>query len=215
MERGRMAPGFFLIVHDPLSGKARIAPDLLRCGVVGTQVADLVIGGRLTLADDRLVVTRHDTFGLDEPARYVLDCVAHEPDGYTVRAWSGVLGEILVEMVARRLTADSVLRRESGRGRLGRRRDRHPAVDLARARQPGADLAAMLREPHTFTLPGAFTAALLQTLGIDDVLEPDVDRARLTSLATQAVGHLPGSLAALRSGLVETASATTTPSGQR
>lgn len=204
MERGRMAPGFFLIALDPVSGKVRIAPELLRCGLVGTQVADLVIGGRLTLADDRLVLTRHDTFGLDEPARYVLDCVAHEPDGYTVRAWNGVLGEVLVDMVARRLTADSVLRRESARSRLGHRRDRHPAVDLARARAPGADLAGMVREPHTFTLPGAFTAAVLVALGIDDVLEPDVDRAQLSSLAAQITGYLPGSLATLRSGLVET-----------
>ncbi|RZT85053.1 Golgi phosphoprotein 3 GPP34 [Pseudonocardia sediminis] len=207
MERGRMAPGFFLIVHDTASGKVRVAPELLRLGLVGTQVADLVIGGRLTLADDRIVVTRNDAVGLDEPARYVLDCVAHEPEGYTVRAWAGVLGEILHDMVARRLTTDGILRRDSARGRLGRRRDRHPAVDPERARQPGTELAAMVLDPHTFTLPGAFTAAVLDTLGADDVLEPDVDRARLASIATQATGYLPGSLASLRSGLGETVAA--------
>lgn len=206
MERGLMAPGFFLIVHDPHSGKIGVDPELLRCGIVGTQVADLVIGGRLTVADDRIVVTRDDAVGLDEPARYVLDCVAHEPQGYTVAEWAGVLGEVLLDMVARRLTADGVVRRESARARLGRRRDRHPALDLERARQPRAELAAMVHSPHTFTLPGAFTAAVLDTLGIDDVLEPDVDSAQLTSIATRATDHLPGSLTALRSGLLEAVS---------
>ncbi len=206
MERGRMAPGFFLIVHDPHSGKVRVARELLCWGIVGAQVADLVIGGRLTLADDRIVVTRHDAAGLDEPARYVLDCVAHEPEGYTVRAWAGVLGGVVLDMVTDRLTSEGVVRRESGR--FGLRRDRYPAVDLERARRPRTELTGMVRAPHTFTLPGAFTAAVLDTLGIDDVLEPDVGRAQLTSLAAQAADHLPGSLAALRDGLVETVSAT-------
>lgn len=207
MERGLMAPGFFLIVHDPHSGKVRVPPELLRHGIVGAQIADLVIGGRLTIADDRIVVTRNDPAGLNEPARYVLDCIAGEPVGFTVREWTGVLGEVLLDMVANRLAVDGVVRRESARARFGRRRDRHPAVDLDRARQPRADLAAMVLRPQTFTLPGAFTVAVLGTLGIDDVLEPEVDRARLASIATQATDHLPGSLGALRSGLVETISA--------
>lgn len=207
MERGQMATGFFLVVHDEFTGKPRISPDLLLCGLVGAQVADLVIGGRLTMTGDRVSVVRPEVSGLDDLGAFVLDSVAQEPQERPVRSWNGALGEVLHDRTVGRLIDDQVLRKEIGRGLLRTRRARYPAVDLVRARRPAVDLRGMFEDPRRFTLSGAFIASMLATLEVDAVLEPDVGRARVRSIATQAAEHLPGSLSRLRAGLAGTVTA--------
>lgn len=207
MERGQMATGFFLVVHDEFTGKPLISPDLLLCGLVGAQIADLVIGGRLTMSGDRVTVVRAEVSGLDELATFVLDSVSHESESHTVRSWNDALGEILYDLTVGRLTADQILRRETSRGLLGKRKSRYPAVDLVRARRPTVELREMFDDPRRFTLPGAFLAAMLATLEVDAVMEPEVERTRLRSIAGQAAEHLPGSLSQLRAGLADTVAA--------
>ena len=207
MERGRMTTGFFLIAHDEFSGKARVNPDLLQCGLVGAQIADLVIGGRLTMSGDRVTVVDPNVNGLDEMATLVLDSVAHDRETHTVRVWNDVLGAMLVDLTTSRLVADEVLRRDAGRRMLGRKRERFPAADLVSARRPELELREMFTDPAKFTLPGAFTAAMIDTLGLDALFEPHVERSMVRSIAAQAAEHLPGSLSQLRSGLAATVSA--------
>lgn len=206
MERGQMATGFFLIAHDEFSGKPRINPELLLCGVLGAQIADLVIGGRLTMSGDRVTVVDPDATELDEMGTLVLDSVAHARETHTVRVWNDVLNQMLLDLTAGRLVADRVVRKESGRGLLGRRRERYPAVDLVRARRPELELREMFADPARFTLPGAFTATMIDTLGAETLLEPGVERSVVRSVAGQAAEHLPGSLSQLRSGLAATVS---------
>ena len=207
MERGQMATGFFLVAHDEFTGKPRISQDLLLCGLVGAQIADLVIGGRLTMAGDRVAVAHREVSGLDELGTFVLDSVVHEPDAHTVRSWNDALGEILHDLTVARLTADQVLRTETSRSLLGKRKTRYPAVDLVRARKPTVELREMFQDPGRFNLPGAFVASMLSTLEVETVLEPDTDRATVRSVAAQAAEHLPGSLSQLRAGLAETVAA--------
>ncbi|MDN5915003.1 MAG: GPP34 family phosphoprotein [Pseudonocardia sp.] len=202
-----MTTGFFLIAHDEFSGKVRIHPDLLLCGLVGAQIADLVIGGRLTMSGDRVTVVDPDVAGLDEMATLVLDSVAHDRETHTVRAWNDVLNQLLLDLTTSRLVADRILRKESARSLLGRRREHYPALDLVRARHPELELRAMFTDPATFTLPGAFTAAMIDTLGLDTLLEPGIERSVVRSIAGQAAEHLPGSLSQLRSGLAASVSA--------
>lgn len=199
-----MATSFFLVVHDEFTGKPLISQDLLLCGLVGAQIADLVVGGRLTMAGDRVAVVRSEVSGLDEMGTFVLDSVAHEPEGHTVRSWNDALGEILYDLAVGRLTADQVLRKETSRGLLGKRKARYPAVDLVRARRPTVELREMFDDPRRFNLTGAFLAAMLATLEVDGVLEPDIERGRFRSIAGQAAEHLPGSLSQLRAGLADT-----------
>ncbi len=207
MERGQMATGFFLVVHDEFTGKPRISPDLVLCGLVGAQIADLVIGGRLTMSGDRVAVVRPEVSGLDELGTFVLDSVVHEPDAHTVRSWNDALGEILHDLTVGRLAADGVLRKEVSRGLLGKRKARYPAVDLVRARRPTVELREMFADPRRFNLPGAFLAALLSTLEVDTVLEPEIERSQVRSISGQAAEHLPGSLSQLRAGLADTVAA--------
>lgn len=207
MERGRMTTGFFLIAHDEFSGKVRVNPDLLQCGLVGAQIADLVIGGRLTMSGDRVTVVDPTVTGLDEMATLVLDSVAHDREIHTVRVWNDVLGTMLLDLTTSRLVADGVLRRDGGRGMLGRKRERFPAVDLVAARRPELELRAMFTDPATFTLPGAFAASMIDALGLGALFEPHVERSVVRSIAGQAAEHLPGSLSQLRSGVAATVSA--------
>lgn len=207
MERGQMATGFFLVVHDEFTGKPRISPDLLLCGLVGTQIADLVIGGKLTMSGDRVSVVQPEVSGLDELGTFVLDSVAHEPEAHTVRSWNDALGEILHDLTVGRLTADHVLRKETTRGLIGKRKSRYPAVDLVRARRPTVELREMFDDPSRFNLPGAFIAAMVATLEVDTVLEPEIDRGKVRSIAAQAAEHLPGSLSQLRAGVADTVAA--------
>lgn len=207
MERGRMATGFFLIVHDEFTGKARVNPELLRCGLVGAQIADLVVQGRLTMSGDRVTVVDRSVAGLDEMGTLVLDSVVHESETHTVRAWNDALGTLLLDLTTGRLVADRVLRRESVRSLFGRGSHRYPALDLVAARQPTLALREMVGDPTTFTLPGAFTLTMIETLGVGAALEPELDRTTVRSIAEQATDHLPGSLSQLRSGLAAAVSA--------
>ncbi|TCK25139.1 Golgi phosphoprotein 3 GPP34 [Pseudonocardia endophytica] len=207
MERGQMATGFFLVVHDEFTGKPRISSDLLLCGLVGAQIADLVVGGRLTMSGDRVALVRPEVSGLDELGTFVLDSVSHEPEAHTVRSWNDALGEILHDLTVGRLTADQVLRKETSRGLLGKRKARYPAVDLVRARRPTVELREMFDDPRRFNLPGAFIASMLSTLEVEAVLEPEIDRGTVRTIAAQAAEHLPGSLSQLRAGLADTVAA--------
>src|SRR5215213_3200633 len=57
MDRHWLAADFFLIAHDEFSGKLRISLELLCCGLVGGQLADLIVANRLAVQGGRLLVT--------------------------------------------------------------------------------------------------------------------------------------------------------------
>ncbi|MEU6697897.1 GPP34 family phosphoprotein [Pseudonocardia sp. NPDC046786] len=210
MKQGALATGFFLIAYDEPGGRPGLAPDLLACGLVGAQLGDLVTAGALTVdEEDRVVATRGT--GDPEPtgraATLVLDSVAHEARAHPVRAWADVLGEPLLGAVRDELVRQGVLVAETGRSLLGRRRDRLAVSDRSAAHGPGLALRDMVRRPGTCTLHGAFTLALVSALGVERLLEPEIDRARVRDLARDAVVHLPAPLARLHSGVAAAAAA--------
>lgn len=200
MESDQMATGLFLIAHDEFTGKLRISPDLLGCGLVGAQLAELVMAGRLAVEDNRVVPAGARGSGQDEIGAFVVDSVQRQPARHTVRAWTETFAPVLHELVSRRLVDLGVVRREQGRGVLRRRTDRFPAVDLLKAARPRVRLEAMLRNPRELDLKGGFTAALVWTLGIDAVLDPDIDRAAARDLVGHIVDNLPTDLRALLNG---------------
>lgn len=215
MEQGALANGLFLIAYDESAGRSGLAPDLLACGLVGAQLADLVTAGTLTIdAGDRVLATRSGsaavagpTTGEGEAATLVLDSIAHEPRSHPVRAWIDALGGPLLEVVRNDLVQRGVLVQASGRSVLGRRRPRLAVADAAAAHAPAAALRSMVRNPGTFTLHGVVTLVLLAALGVERLLEPEVDRATARALARDAAPHLPESIDRLRRGLAETAAA--------
>lgn len=207
MEQGALAKGLFLIAYDEAVGRPGLAQDLLACGLVGAQIADLVTAGLVTVdGQDRVVGVRSGRTAPDhESATLVLDSIAHEPRQHTVRAWIDALGGALLDAVRTDLVRDGVLVETTERGLLGRRRTRLSVRDVSAALRPEATLQSMIRSPGTFTLPGAITLVLLSALGVERLLEPGVDRATARTLAEDAVTHLPAPIDRLRRGLAETA----------
>ncbi|WP_214405843.1 GOLPH3/VPS74 family protein [Pseudonocardia lacus] len=194
MERDELAAGFFLIAHDEFSGKLRINRERLGYGLVAAELAQLLVAGRIALADARVVLT--DSYALEpnEVDGYVLDTVQRHVSVRSVRAWTDSLAEPLYDLISRRLEQLGVVRRESGGGLVRRKPDRFPGVDLLAAARPRMRLERMIRSPREIDLPGAFTASLLWTLGVEGVLDPEIDRGAARELVRQVNEHLPADL---------------------
>ncbi|MBC8093830.1 MAG: GPP34 family phosphoprotein [Pseudonocardia sp.] len=203
MSDERLSDNFFLIVHDEFTGKLRVSHDLLECGLVVAQVAELISVGRLGMVGDRVLVRDPGSgaaAGVDEISAFVVDSVGRQSRPHSVRTWIETLGSPLFELVARRLMDRGVLRRESGRGLLMRRPDRFPAVNLLAAARPQIRLEHMLTTPTEFDLAGAVTASVINVLGIGNVLDPTLDRAATKAVIDRLHGHLPSQLRMLLKG---------------
>lgn len=207
MNRDHLAEGLFLIVHNEFTGKLGISPQLLGCGLVAAQLADLMIAGRLTMSGARVVVAGARGTGRDEIAAFVVESIERQTTAHTVRAWTETLADVLFELVARRLIDAGIVRREPGRGMIRRRPDRFPALNLLKAAGPRIRLEHMYRRPVEFDLPGAFCGALVGALGVHSVLDPELDRTMIRELSTGLAQRLPTDLAALLTGVNEAVSA--------
>ena len=202
-----MAAAFLLLVHDEFSGRPRCSADLLRCGLVGAQLAELVIAGRMGVAEGRLHPLDADPLGNARPAaEYVMECVLAQPRHHTVRTWTDNLGEPLHEMVVTELVDDGVIRRESGG--FGRRRtERYPALDLLRAAAPKARFERMITTPRELDLAGAFTIAMVWALGVEAVLDARAERGG-AELVERIRARMPVTLRELLDGIGSSAAAT-------
>jgi Golgi phosphoprotein 3 (GPP34) len=207
MSRESMPAAFLLLVHDEFSGRPRCSADLLRCGLVGAQLAELVIGGRVGVADGRLHPLDADPIGNSRPApEYVMECVLGQPRQHTVRTWTENLGEPLHEMIVTELVDDGIIRRESGG--FGRRRaERYPALNLLRAAAPKARIERMITAPRELDLAGAFTIAMIWALGIEAVLDTRAERGG-ADLVERIRARMPGPLRDLLDGIASSAAAT-------
>jgi hypothetical protein len=198
----------FLILHDPFSGKPLIGHDLLKCGLVATELADLIIGARIGIENDRIVVADTRSAGIDEVGAFVVESIQRQPTAHTVRSWVEAFADVLYDLVARGLQDDRVVRRVAGGRRLTRRSpDRFPAVDLMRASGPRLRLEHMLRRPRDRDVPGGALAAILGALEVERVLDIDRDRAAVKAAVADATDALPIDLANLVAGVRDSVSA--------
>lgn len=210
METEQWSEEFFLIAHNEFTGRPHINRDLLGCGLVAAQFAQLVASRRLSVVDGRVAAPPEtdsaaggaralDTEAQDIDA-YVIESVQRQPSGHTVRTWTTSLADVLHELLGRRLVEAGVVRREQGGGLLRRRPDRFPSVDLLRAARPRLRLENMLRRPRELDLQNGFTAALVWALGVDGVLDPELDRAEARELVDEIGERLPADLQELLAG---------------
>ena len=202
MDRHWLATDFFLIAHDEFSGKLRISLELLCCGLVGGQLADLIVANRLAVEGGRVLVTDDRSEARDEVGDYVVESISRQTSTHSVRVWVETLQEVLYELIGRRLINDGVVRREQGGRQLMRRRpDRFPATDLLAAARPRLRLEHMLRTPQEFDLPGAILAVLVGAVGVETVLDPEIDRTAARELMTRLEENFPADLRALIEGV--------------
>lgn len=207
MSRQPLAIAFFLLVHDPFSGKLQISEDMLGCGLAGAQLGDLMIAGRLQMVGGRVTAVDAGGAGADEIADFVVDSIVRQPETHVVRTWTENLGPLLVELVARDVVASGLLRRETGGGLLRRKVDRFPAVDLLKAAAPKVRLEHSLRNPQELDLALGFLATLVWALGVDRILDPNLDRSAARELIDELLAHLPPTLGELVEGVRSAASA--------
>jgi hypothetical protein len=200
MERDELAAGFFLIAHDEFSGKLRIGRDRLGPGLVAAELAQLLIAGRIAIADGRVVLTDSYAAEPNDVDRYVLDSVQRHQSVRAVRAWVDSLAEPLYELIAQRLQDLGIVRREAGGGLVRRRPDRFTGVDLLTAARPRMRLERMIRSPADLDLPGAFTLTLLWALGAEAALDPEIDKAAARELVQQIEEQLPADLHSVLAG---------------
>ena len=201
MDRPRLATDLFLVAHDEFSGRLRVSADLLGCGLVGALLAELVAADRVVVESGRVLSTDALADGTDELGDYVVDAIRRQDTTHTVRAWVDVLRDVLPGLVADRLVDEGVVRREEGGRLLRRRPDRFPASDLLAASRPRLRLAQMVRSPQEFDLAGAMLAVLLGALGVESVLEPDLDRYALRDIVHRLEENLPADLRAVFQGV--------------
>jgi hypothetical protein len=199
-----LAVDFFLIAHDPFDdGRLAIGAEILGCGLVGAELADLIMAHRLWVDGDDFVTGAETGAPFDEIDNYVLEAVHVQKAVHAVRSWIEPLQDGLYALVSERLVTSGVLRQERGTRRLGRGRqpDRFPPVDLLAALRPRQQLADLLRAPQNLTLSAGVLAALLGVLGVDGLLSPDLDRSTMRELLTEIEQNLPTDLRAVCNGI--------------
>jgi hypothetical protein len=130
---GLVADDLYLMGHHEVSGKPYVQPRALGTGLAGALLAELMLGGSISLRHDGAVVPARILPG-DELARQVLDQIAGEHEPYPVRDWLLYLARTAAEDVARRLERSGYVRRSGGRG--WRHRGRWVPVDADWAFSP-------------------------------------------------------------------------------
>lgn len=190
----------FLILHDPFTGRATIGAAPLRCALVGAQLADLVLAGRLAVADRRVVLTSARREATDEAAAFTIEAIAAQDRPRPVATWVEALSGPLVEMVAARVVGAGIVGR-GGRGLFGRGAERFPARDLLTCARPRVRLEHMLRHPRGFDRPTAACAAVLGAVGAERVLDVDGSRTVVRDGLAAARAMLPAELGELVDGL--------------
>lgn len=191
-----LAVDFFLIAHDPFdNGRLAISTELLGAGLVAAELADLILARRLGVEDDILVVTNPGG-QLDDVDDYVIEAVGGQDSVHPVRTWIEPLQDGLYALVARKLVASGIVRRQQSARRIGRGRapDRFPANDLLAACRPQQQLEEALRAPRDLTLPDGMLAALVGVLGIEGQLNLAVERPILRELLAEVEQYLPTDL---------------------
>jgi Golgi phosphoprotein 3 (GPP34) len=198
-----LAVDFFLLAHDPFDdGRLAIGTEILGCGLVGAELADLVLMRRLRIDGDDVMLTEAGG-PPDEVDDYVLEAVGSQDAVHPVRAWIEPLQDGLYALIGDRVVASGILRREQGTRRIGRGRqpDRFPAVDLLAACAPQQRLEQLLRSPKDLTLARGVLAALLGVLGVDRLLTSEVDRTTVREVLGEIEQYLPIDLRAVCDGV--------------
>lgn len=203
MANFELAEQFFLIGHDEFSGKPAVSNELVEAGLVGALFGELIIDGRLTIKDGRVVIVDREPAdgGL---ADRLVRTVDQQSANHRVRTWAEQLGPDAYQIIADRLVARGTLRRERGRKVFGASAERYPAVDTYDAARPRLMLNHVIRHREEMNLDQAVLAALLTAVGVEPVLGLDMNRELLRNVINSLLNAMPSPLQELMTGIDET-----------
>ncbi|MCW6010528.1 GPP34 family phosphoprotein [Micromonospora sp. CPCC 205371] len=188
-----LADELFLVGHDEYTGKPTGNAGVLASALAGAVLGELLLDGRLTIVEGGVAVQAARAYG-EKATDAVLGEVCRQGDRRPVRHWVGYLRGDVRDVVARRLVATGLVRREQPRGLARRGHTRYPAYDPQRYAEPRRRLAQALAGQGPMDAQLAALAALAGIAG----LVPDPTRVR---------ENLPWVLRDLVSGVDEAVSA--------
>ena len=189
MDKLALTDEFFLIGHDEYSGKSLISGEVLDTGLAGGVLGELLLTGRITLVDGRVVIRDQHPYGENVTDAACAE-IRRKGGPYPVRSWIEYLRAQVREMIARRLIAADLVRREQGRS-MFRSIVRFPAADPITAAAPQVRLRYMLERPHLLDHQAALLAALVRTCALEHVLVLDIRPQQDGDLIARATTLLP------------------------
>lgn len=169
----KLAARLFLILHDAFSGRCAVSPTALRCALVGAELAELILGGRVAMENDVVVPGRSTASSGDGIDAFVMDSIGRQADSYGVPIWLSAIGDALQVLVADRLVGAGIVAHTT---RFFGRVHCYPATDLLASAGPRVRLEHMVRHPEDGDTPGALCAALLAAVGARRVVNVDGPR---------------------------------------
>ncbi|MEV6913075.1 GPP34 family phosphoprotein [Amycolatopsis sp. NPDC051071] len=199
MRRLTLVDSLFFLAHDEFTGKPALRRTGLGIGMAGSALCDLLLAERITVERKRIRPLSRRRIGHPVLDRVFSEILA-EREWHTAREWVTHLRQDVGETVADNLLTAGVINRETDRV-LMRKNHRYPPRDLllstaARSKARAAVLGTERPEPHSICL-----ALLAWTVGLDDLCEPELDRAGLRAWAEATHRDLPRALAELISGI--------------
>jgi hypothetical protein len=142
-----LANELFLVAHDPYSGRAHAGPKVVDTGLAGAVLGELVLSGRLLIADDSRIYLP-DARPSGEPVTdAAIVRVAEQVAPHPAQAWVEYLRDHTRDAVVTRMLRAGIIQQPRPRGML-RNSMLYPAAD------PLSATSALLRLRHLLDHPG-------------------------------------------------------------
>ena len=202
MRRLTLVDSFFFLGHDEFTGRPVLSRTSLGIGLAGAALCDLLFTDRITVETGKVRAIATRPPGIPT-ADHVFSEIVSETGTYRVRDWVDHLRAELPSIAADNLVALGLVRRTP---RL-LRRFRYPPEDLlvstaARSKARAAVFAIDRPDPHAACL-----ALLAWTAGVDDLCEPELDRARVRAWMEDTHHAMPRRIADVIAGVAAVAAA--------
>lgn len=186
----KSATKLFLILHDSFSGRPVVRQSAIKRGIIGAELADLIIAGRIGMENDRIVLADEGRRAADYLSTFMLESIRSQPDAYTVPVWVATLANRLFDLLASLLVNERVVRRVPG-SRLRRTADRFLPEDLLAAAGPRVRLEHDLANSAELDLPTQVVAALIGAIGAARTIDTDEGRGLARRRIEEITSNLP------------------------
>src|ERR1700754_268330 len=189
-----LADELFMVGHNEYTGKTVINQEMLDAGLAGAALAELILQRRITVVAGRVTVDDPRPWG-DPVTDVVLREIHSRGSEFVPRAWVEHLRSNVGEVVAQRVVAAGMVRRDEQRSGLSRKLTvRYPAVNALTATRPLVRLSYYLQRPAQIDAQTATLAALVKAVGLEQRIMLEWTRQEVGACVTAIVVRLPAPL---------------------
>lgn len=189
-----LADELFMVGHNEYTGKTVINAEMLDAGLAGAALAELILQRRVTVVAGKVAVDDPRPWG-DPVTDVVLREIHSRGSEFVPRAWVEHLRGNVGEVVAQRVVAAGMIRRDEQRSGLSRKLTvRYPAVNALTATRPLVRLSYYLQRPAQIDAQTATLAALVKATGLEQRIMLEWTRQEVADAITAIVVRLPAPL---------------------